>query len=282
MTSWTSYTRPRTVPTAKEELDVYFQTGTGGFCTQFNRYFYHAYYAKRIGKTLRVVDGPNCIADDYALLRSTFADVSGVTFVPALPADATDAVKQRQAMRLFDTLSKAPRETLRESAREILRWSSFLEAQIQGMLTAMGIPTQYDIGVHIRTGDKTPVPVGRYLRAVDDMVRARNLKKARIFVACDNPDVMAELEARTKDGPHEFVSFGGSGVSGGHFQKAFNAKTREEKYSEAMTFFVELYLLQRAPAIVCTLSSNVGKFLFLTAETVRNFKSLDLADLVPL
>ncbi len=273
MTSWIRR-GPRSVTTSRDELDVVFQTNKGGFCTQFNRYFYHTYYARRIGKGLYVKQAPNIMGDDYPLLQTVFADISGVQFVADKPAGSP-----QQDLKMFDLLSRTPRDTLRLAAREVLRWNPAVETQIRSMLGAMGIPDKFDIGVQIRTGSAKPISVERYLRAVDTFVAtAPPGRKVRVFVASDSAAAMKEIESRTKSAPYEVYS-----IAGGTYNAAeFAAKPFDDKFNDAMVFFTDLYLLQRCPMLVCTLSSNVGKFLLLTADSARHFKSLDLQDLVPL
>lgn len=278
MTSWIRYTRPLTTAGPREQLDVVFQTGQEGFCTQFNRYFYHVQYARRIGKVLRIKDVPNCMGDEFTLIRTLFQDISGVVFQDELPLKANG-----QDMKVFDSVSRMPRETLRLAAQEVLRWRPAIEEQILALLRSVNFPGQFDIGIHIRSGDKKAVPLDRYLRALDQIARARNAKTLRVFVACDNSTILKDLQARAKGSPYEFVSLGGEDrPAGGHIQLEFNAKPFDEKFNNAMTFFTELYVLQKCPAILATFSSNVGKFLYLTADSVRNFRSMDLADFVPL
>jgi hypothetical protein len=278
MTSWIRRGKPLGATgglTNRDELDVVFQAGKGGFCTQFNRYFYHVFYSRRIGKELYVKQEPNIMGDTYPLLQTVFADISGVRFVTDKPV-----ASPRQEVKLFDLVSRTPRDTLREAAREVLRWRPDLEAQIRSMLGAMGIPDKFDIGVHMRTGTKS---VDRYLRAVEAFVAtAPPGRKVRVFVASDNGAMLKEFEARTRGATYEVFNIAGSQTETGFDAAVFAAKPFDDKFNDAMVFFTELYLLQKCPMLVCSLSSNVGKFLLLTAASARNFKSLDLPELVPL
>lgn len=222
-------------------------------------------------------DVPNIMGDTYPLVRSVFADVSGVKFVDA--SGALPAGSVNQSVKLFDAVSRTPRDTLRAAARDILRWRPDVEAQIQGVLKAMGIPEKFDIGVHMRTGTKS---VDRYIRAVETFAAtAPPGRKVRVFVASDNAAMLKEFESRMTDSPHEVYNIAGAAAEG-FSATAWGAKSFDDKFNDAMVFFTELYLLQRCPMLVCALSSNVGKFLLLTAASARNFKSVDLPELVPL
>ena len=273
MTSWIARNQVRR-PTARLEFDVSFKTDMTGFCSQFNRYFYHLYYAKKIGKELQVFDGPNCLSDTMPLLRTTFQDISGIRFLEA----ATQEDSGRTSAKLFDALTKTPRETLRVSARELLQWNPLVQIQIQEILKSTGLPSAFDLGIHIRTGQSTPIALDRYLRAIDDHLQNSKLKSLKIFVMSDNSAVLAQLKARLK-GPFQVYSI--ERTATGHVQAVFNAKPFDEKFNEYMKFLTELTIMQKIPVLHCTLSSNVGKFLYLTGN-YRSLRSLDIADFVPI
>jgi hypothetical protein len=284
MTSWI---RGRAGPPRqpRAELDVFWTTNTNGFCSQFNQYFYHAYYARRIGKEVQVLETPNCISATHPLLSTTFADVSGVRFVTARP----DEVSQRQHAKVFDTVTRTAPATLRAAAREILAWNPGLEGQLRGILATTGMPAAFDLVVHIRTGDKVAqgemksIQLERYIRAIEEVqppaVRGI-VKPLQVLVMADNATVLEQLKKRVK-GAYQFYSLASTHASGGHRQEEFNARSTDDKFSEMMIFLLELYLAQRCPAVICTLSSNVGRFLWLTGSA-RVFKSLDVTDFVPL
>lgn len=281
MTSWIRNRAPPVKPT-RAELDVVFQTDRGGFCAQFNRYFYHTYYARRIGKELQVLEAPNCMGDTHPLLSTTFVDVSGVRFVSARPEE----ISTRQATKVFDTVTRTAPATLKAAARELLAWNLGLETQLRAILATTGLPAAFDLAVHIRSGDKItrgemrPISLDRYVRAIEEFQATARLKTVRVFVMADNPAALEQLKRRVK-GPFQFYSLASTHPTGGHRQEEFNARPVEDKFNEMMVFLLELFLAQRCPAIVATLTSNVGRFLWLTAPT-RSFRSLDVADFVPL
>jgi len=272
MTSWLARNQVRRP--ARVEFDVTFKTDMGGFCTQFNRYFYHAFYAKKIGKELQVFDGPSCLSDTVPLLRSTFQDISGIRFLEA-PAEEDSA---RTSAKLFDALTKTPRETLRASARDLLQWNPQVQIQIQEILKSTGLPAAFDLGIHIRTGQARPIALDRYLRAIDDYLFTSKMKSLKIFVMSDNSAILAQLKVRLK-GPFQVYSI--ERTATGHVQSVFNAKPFDEKFNEYMTFLTELTIMQRIPVVHCSLSSNVGKFLYLTGN-YRSLRSIDMTDFIPI
>lgn len=284
MTSWVrSKTIPGLTKSKRDELDVRWKTSDRGFCAQFNNYFYHVNYAKRIGKGIEVQEFPNCLSDSYALISSTFAtDISGVKFVDSVEG----RIPAMLHVKVFDQNTRTPPATLQANAKEILRWNPALEAQIQGIVASTGLPAGFDLGIHIRSGDKVAtkemkaISIDRYVREIESYLASSGLKSLRIFVMSDNSEMLEQLKKRAK-GPFNFYTIESKHAVGGHTQSEFNARPFDEKFNEFMVFLTELYIMQRIPGLIVTLSSNVGKFLYLTAK-YRSLKSLDLANFLPL
>lgn len=269
MTSWLRVPPGRT---SRPELDVAFQTDRGSFCKQFLGYFYHIYYARKIGKVAQIVDGPNSIGDDHPLLRTTFADVSGI--VASVDAGAA----ARVSTKVYDSIARTPRETLRLAARDILRLHPGLEAQVAAVAASGGFPQRFDLGVHIRTGSKKGrFDVARWVRAIEEFQTTSRLKSVRVFVMTDDAAVMPALKAKLK-GPFEVFSVASELPVGGYKQEAFNALSTEEKFSAYMVLMTELYIMRKIPAVICGLDSSVAKYIWLNAEQpFRYFRSLDTA-----
>ena len=284
MTSWVrSKTIPGLTRAKRDELDVRWRTSDRGFCAQFNNYFYSVNYAKRIGKGIEVQEFPNCISDSYPLLSSTFVtDISGVNFVNSVEG----RIPPMLHVKVFDQNTRTPPATLQANAKEILKWNPALETQIQGILGTTGLPAGFDLGIHIRSGDKVAtkemkaISIDRYVREIEAYLASSGLKSLRIFVMSDNSEMLEQLKKRAK-GPFNFYTIESKHAAGGHTQSEFNARPFDEKFNEYMVFLTELYIMQRIPALIVTLSSNVGKFLYLTAK-YRTFKSLDVVNFVPL
>jgi hypothetical protein len=52
----------------------------------------------------------------------------------------------------------------------------------------------------------------------------------------------------------------------GHVQRDFNASSAGNRMNTYLNFIAELFLMQQIQHVVCTFSSNVGRFLYLTSE----------------
>lgn len=274
MTSWLRVPPGRT---SRPELEVAFQTDRAGICKQFLNYFYYTYYARKIGKVAKIVDGPNTIGEDHPLLRSTFVASAGAEFVESVGADAV-----RSGTKVYDSITRTPRETLRVAAQEILRLHPTLEAQIAAIIASGKVPPTFDLGVHIRNGNtKGRFDVARWVRAIQEFHITSRLKSVRVFVMTDDAAVMPALRAALK-GPFEVFSIESQLPAGGYKEAAFQALGTEEKFSAYMVLMTELAIMRRIPAVICGLGSHVAKYIWLTAaQPYRYFRSLDDTEWTP-
>jgi hypothetical protein len=62
-------------------------------------------------------------------------------------------------------------------------------------------------------------------------------------------------------------------MANGHDQKLFNSQTRQTVFQCFYHFLAEMQILQESTHIVCTFSSNIGRFLDLTKK--GTIESLD-------
>ena len=67
----------------------------------------------------------------------------------------------------------------------------------------------------------------------------------------------------------------------GQVQREFNAANSRTRMNAYMNFIAELVSIQRAEHIVCSFSSNVGRFLYLTAEDYTSVASVDIPKFIP-
>ena len=274
MTSWLRVPPGRA---SRPELDIAFQTDRAGICKQFLDYFYYTYYARKIGKVAKIVDGPNTIGDAHPLLRSTFVETPAAEFVESIAVDAN-----RASTKVYDSITRTPRETLRIAAQEILRLNPNLEAQIAAILVSGKVPATFDLGVHIRTGNtKGRFDPTRWVRAIQEFHVTSRLKSVRVFVMTDDAAVMPALRAALK-GPFEVFSVESDLPVGGYKEAAFQALSTEEKFNAYMVLMTELAIMRRIPAVICGLSSHVAKYIWLTAaQPHRYFRSLDDMEWTP-
>ena len=257
-----------------------FETDATGFCLQFNQYLYSALYAKSQGQRLYVNDTTNAVSIRYPLIQNTFApvaDLSDVQFRDSQLLTATSLKNRVQPMREF--LSRVTPDILRVSASEILTWNNGLLEKIQPLLDE--VKAELDIGVHMRTNAMKPVPVEKYLEQVRAFQTKSKKAALNVFLMSDSPELLQEF-TKKKHSSWAIYTLRSPLLMGGHKQLQFNAAANRVRMDSYLYFVAELYTMQQIPHIICSLSSNVGRFLYLTVADDTTVVSIDLPKFVAL
>jgi len=276
MTSWIKELPQKPV----EKTSLSFDTTDGGFCAQFNNYLYSFVYAQSMNMKLYVNDTSNAVSLRYPLIKNTFGDVSGVEFTDTIIPTAKSLTKLQGDLRVF--LSKIEKEKFRKVAQEIFVWNPTLLQSISSKL----IP-DVDVGVHMRAGDKiitresNDVPVDNYIKAVKKYQETSKKATLRVLVMTDSSARLEEFKQK-KDPSWTIVNIAYPTSINGHNQRDFNSATRQKRMSDYLDFMAELVVMQKVEHIVCTFSSHVGRFLYLTADDTTSIVSLDRAAFAPL
>ena len=236
-------------------------------------------YAKSLKTRLYVNDTANSISIRYPLLRNTFvpvSDLSDVQFTDGQILTASSIKNRVIPLRVF--LNAVSPSNLRTAARSIFEWN---EALLEKMMKLVDhLPSEIDVAVHMRAGDKIitgemrPLTVEQYVREVEAHFRSSKKHSFNVFLMSDSPE---RIEEFTKKAPSSWkVHTLRSPISmGGHVQRLFNAAPPRERMDSYLSFMAELYVAQRVPRIFCTFSSNVGRFLYLTADDRTTVVSID-------
>ena len=258
---------------------LFFETDSAGFCAQFNNYLYASLYAKSLKTRLYVNDTSNSLSIRYPLLRNTFvpvADLSDVQFTDGQILTASSMKNRVIPLRVF--LSTVSPSNLRTAARSIFEWNDTLLEKMVKLVDHL--PSEIDVAVHMRAGDKIitgemrPLTVEQYVREVEAYLRSSKKQSFNVFLMSDSPE---RIEEFTKKAPSSWKVYTlRSPISmGGHVQRFFNAAPARERMDSYISFMAELYVAQRVPRIFCTFSSNVGRFLYLTADDRTTVVSMD-------
>ena len=280
MTSWLRVGKP----TKKLEQAYYYETATSGFCSEFNKYFYAYITAKERSRKLYVTEQATAIANKYPLLQSTFVPSADVEF-SVFPMSQYDKLNQQQT---YPIVSKLTNDYLREQAK---RFFIFKDSRLQEadayISSFKNFPKRFDMGVHIRAGDKitsremTTIPIDSYLSAIRAYQVANKKETLDIFVMTDTYKLYEELVSKA-DESWALYTLDDKIAQSGHNQGKFNdGLTRQQKEFEYKRFITELLVMRNLPYIVCTLSSNVGRWLYLLIDDVKNLKSLDVLKFSP-
>ena len=246
-----------------------------GFCSNFFKYFMCYLYSQRSNKIMYLNDTISTI-DTFHLILDIFKEPKNVKYTSYKTLDIYD----NNIKDLVHYLSTLTEEYLREQATEIFKLNEKTEIIIKDRILQSGIP-DIDIGIHIRSGDKITsgemkeLPLAHYISAIKNM--AFNKTGAiNIYLMTDNISIIDKLREKSEpnwifhamEPPIPFTE--------GHDQRAFNSNMNKDKILALYHFLAEIYILQRCPNIICTYSSNIGRFLHLTREPNTTIKSVDL------
>jgi Alpha-(1,6)-fucosyltransferase N- and catalytic domains len=281
MTSWLSKSTFKPIP---KKDSFMFETTAAGFCSQFNNYLYATLYAKSYNSRLYVNDTTNAVSVRYPLIQNTFApvpDISDVQFTSSQILTATTLKNRVIPMREF--LAKVSVITLRATAANTLTWKTSLLETIQPFVSE--VTADIDVGVHIRGGDKITtgemkaIPIEQYLQQVTLYQKKIKKEKMNVFLMSDSPERIKEFTSK-KDASWTIHTLRSPLSIGGHKQLDFNAAPNRLRMDSYLYFMAELYVMQQVAHVVCTFSSHVGRFLFLTITDDTTIVSIDDAKFV--
>jgi hypothetical protein len=269
MTSWLKLNVTKPI---EKKNTLLFETTDLGFCSQFNQYLYAVLYAENEGIPLTVNDTANAVSIRFPIIRETFVKPSGIAFTDSQILLATSLKKRIPQMKEF--LKDIRPESFRFIARELFQWNPSLLEKVENILSTSSVPSTYDIGVHIDSdSEMKAVPINKYIDEIKSYQTKEKKNKLQIVVMTDSPQKLLEFKVK-KDPSWTIYSLG---VPPFDFN-TINSRTRINAY---LNFIAELVLIQRAEHIVCSLLSNVGRFLYLTAEDSTSIASVDIPKFNP-
>ncbi len=303
MTSWISVPRQRTV--AREKV-ITFQVPDSGLCETLNQYLYSVLYANSKGTKLTVSDTPSLMASNYPLIRSLFQQPSNIEFSDN-PIPASMSIHSNRNEISF-ALAESKADTLRATAKVLFQRKPELDKQLDSLIQAADLPPSFDVAVHIRGGDwrrqgmQVPVQIDDYIKAVRTFQQrvtkvdqstdlkdtsssksaqpAPSLKPLTVFVFSDEAALVKQFRDKA-DKSWLIYTLPQITERTGYYHADFLRLPRKTKQEMLLQFLSELKIAQVTPALVCTLGSNVGKFLYLTAASVSQFKSIDTPYFTP-
>ena len=282
MTSWIKELPRKPI----EKTSFLYETTQAGFCSQFNNYFYSAMYASAKDTPLYVNDTSNAVSLRFPLIKNTFVPLRNVTFTDTNLLSAASllakSTSQKNAGALQMFLANVDRSQFRKVARQILVWEPSLLESIHSRL----VP-DVDVGVHMRAGDKimtresTDIPVETYIKALKKYQETSKKAALRVLVMTDSANRLEEFKKK-KDPSWTIVNIAYPTNVNGHNQRDFNEAPRQKRMNDYLDFIAELVVMQKARHIVCTFSSNVGRFLYLTADDTTSVVSVDMPAFAPI
>ena len=247
------------------------------FCSHFNTLFYAHLYAKTNRRGLVVYDMTTSLSASFPLLQETFAPVNGVDYATEMKPSAT-ILRPKDGQRLGPVISALTQENLRLEARRTLTWNPAMLAKINSVLEENRLSEEYDVGVHIRAPvrfERARAPtIQTYVDAIQGVADKLGKSDLSVFVMVDD---LGQFEAFAKAVPKTWVLSTvrprNSLVRGGRVgtMGRQNPATKMAAYVE---FLTELYCMQRSSNVICNLSVDTDRFLYLTANAA-SLRSLD-------
>lgn len=254
----------------------FFQTTEAGFCSLFNTFFYDWLYCEKNKMILYCFDKPNPIGLNYPFFQNLLSDKNYIQYISRPNPTLQPVPKKEKAFYLY-SLSN---EELRKKAKEFFTWKPELIQQLPKP------PITPTIGIHIRAGDKITtgemkkINIDSYIDAVNKVPKEvpRN-----IFIMSDTFQNIEEFKKRVQERGYSWnVLHSPAGTLKEHIQADFNKQNFEVKHKAFLQFLAELEIIKRCTFIFCTMSSNIGRWLYLTADSIQNFHSLDVEKFSPI
>lgn len=283
MTSWGGNRQFAQAKKIQEPVS-FFQTTQGGFCSNFNLLFLAYTNAVKNTTPLYVHDFPNSVGETFPLLQSILKENSTIKYLKDVPPNSKSLDPNKLSNQFVLSTNFT---TLKRMARDLFFYNGDTQEKIMSRIRGAGLErTLFDVGVHIRSGDKITtgemktVPISDYVNALSQFARRLGKPNLSVFVMSDNMKLFDELK-RLSPPNWNFTTLQGMSpyTLNGHTQYQFNTLPPVQRQELFYQFLTELHILQNTPNLVVTYSSNVGRFLYLTSRfqhTADSIVSLDV------
>lgn len=256
--------------------DIFYRVSKFGHGSNFQNFLKCLLFSKHLKKPLYLCDTTNNISETLHLILDTFESIPNVKYTNKKGL----TVFEDKLIELNNFLSKLSPDDIYREARVIFKWSQKIQSIINSTLSESAFP-QFDLGVHIRTGDKITsgemkaISLDTYVAAIREAQTSMGKSTMSIYVMTDNSSIISQLKAISDPSWSLYYLEPPIKAETGHDQATYNKRSVNDKMASYHHFLTEIHILQRCPYIVCTYSSNIGRFLFMTREPGVEIKSLD-------
>jgi hypothetical protein len=271
MTSWLK-AQSAQVKRRVVEPAVFFQPTRGGISSNLNGLIYSVLYTLKQGEILSVYDHPNCVSETFPIYEEVLKANPNIRYLKSAPSTKNLMASLRTTSPI---VSGYRLSQIRQVAQDIFQLNDDASRAVQAILEARGVQQEgWDVGVHIRSGDKITtgemkeIPITSYIDAVRNFQTRQNKRNLRVFVMTDNWAKWEEFKKRAD--PSWFIGSliqKTSYTEKGHVQGSFEALPENIRLRLFFEFMAELTVMQRIPNMVVTFSSNVGRLLYLINRT---------------
>ena len=252
-----------------------YQTNEGGFCSLFNNLFYNWLICEKKKISLYCLDKPSPLSLNAPFFQPLLQPIPYLQFInysnPSLKL-----IPNAEKTNLLYGLSE---KDICEKAKRFFQWTPSFASQLATL------PVTPTIGVHIRAGDKITtkemlaISIDTYIQTIASLTKEPN---PIVFVMSDTFQRIEELKQRVREKglKWEIHHFPPLSLKE-HVQLEFNLQSKEEKYKSFLQFMSELQVMRECPSLVCSLSSNVGRWLYMVGKALQ-FKSVDIPKFSPI
>ncbi len=231
-------------------------------------------FAQNLKRILYIQDTTSNISSRFHLIFDTFIAPPSTFFTEkrGIPV----SVERGHQLNMY--ISSLSRKSVCEKAKTIFKFKPEVLTRLKDSVAHL---PPIDIGIHIRTGDKITsgemgaIPIQTYIEALR---RAKQKDTMNVYVMTDNPCILEQLKGGLDESFHLFMLEHPILISDGHDQKTYNSLDSKKKLEAFYHFLSEMYILQRAPICICTYSSNIGRFIYMTSEFQEGIQSLDISE----
>jgi hypothetical protein len=281
MTSWI-----RTGPAKKKDpvVQEFYWTPTPTSITEsFNSLLYAVCYSFIRSKKLNVNPVNTLIGTNFDGIRSALVDIPKVSYVTDVKANYKQI---KQDAEYYQALSLLSEESIRAVAAELFTWNVDMQKRCENARKEWGMPDAFDLGVHIRTprrvGRGAPtLSVASYINAVRAHQVATKKKKLDIFIMTDNSQLLDEFQ-RAADSSWTIYNLPSSARNlEGFSPEGYSGLSRSQRIAAFYEFVTELMIMQSVETVITTLSSNTGRFLYITSDPTHKYVSLDEKEYKP-
>ena len=279
MTSWIHTPRIKKTEEGPKVRDYFLTVEGGDFASYYVSLFNAHVFSNVNGRALHIYDKSNPISVSYSILKEAFEPVPNVSYVSEMMTGVT-VLAGRSDPRYATVLPRLSKESLRLAATTVLTWSPALLEKVQATLADRRLPDEFDVGVHIRQRnrfDTLRAPgAAAYVGAVEDYARRLKRNNLSVFVLSTDPADFAEFQRLAPTSWTLFQVQPNVSTIRGSNLTSFNRQNSAIKLNAYVEHVSELYCMQRAAHVISTLSTDVGRFLYLTATEPVAFRSLDV------
>ncbi len=262
MSSWS------TVPAQKKlAINLFFcKTSNSGYGSNFFNFFFCYLFAQYKKKTLYLKDTRNNISNKYHLILDTFEDLPGIIYT------AYDGItlQQSEPKEMNQYYESLPESVKQQQARHIFRLRKPIQEKINELRKSL---PPIDYGIHIRTGDKITtgemkaIPLDSYLEATRDYQKTSGKSTLTIYIMTDSMKVFNLFQEKADPSWTLYNLPPPIQNSDGHVQSNYNSYSSDLKMAAFHHFLTEIHILKDSSSILCTFSSNIGRFIRLLTDS---------------